>query len=301
MSVAAMVKELREKTGAPMMDCKKALTECNNDLEQAVDWLRKKSAAIAGKKAERVSAEGLVGVGVKEGDQDTGVLVELNSETDFVAKNERFVDVLDGLVTAAYGTNGDVEKLKEKQFPGSDKTTSDAVVEAIGVIGENLQVRRVAEISDQIVVPYIHNKANDNAGKIGVLVSGKTSGDKAAAAEFFKKVAMHVAAFRPKALNVADLDQTLVERERNVLTEQARESGKPEAVIEKMIEGRIRKFYSEVVLLEQLYVMDNKTPIKDALKEAEKEVGGSLTITGYECFVLGEGVDAGEDEAKDAA
>lgn len=297
MSVAAMVKELRDKTGAPMMDCKKALSECNNDLEQAVDWLRKKSAALAGKKADRVSAEGLVGAGVKD---QCGVLVELNSETDFVAKNDRFVALLDSLVQAAFSAGGDVETLKASKLPGSDKTAGDAVTETIGVIGENLQLRRVAELKGQIVVAYIHNKANDNAGKIGVLVAGETSGNKDVAADYLRKVAMHVAAFQPKALKVEDLDQALVERERNVLTEQARESGKPDAVIEKMIDGRIRKFYSEVVLLEQLFVMDNKTPVKDVLADAKKEIGGELKVTGYACFVLGEGVECAEGEAKAA-
>ncbi|MET0155709.1 MAG: translation elongation factor Ts [Rickettsiales bacterium] len=300
MSVAALVKELRDKTGAPMMDCKKALAECNDNLEQAVDWLRKKSAALAGKKADRVSAEGMVGVGVKtHGAQQVGVLVELNSETDFAAKNDRFVALLDGLVEAGFSAGGDLEKLKSVKLP-SGKTAADAVTESVGVIGENLQVRRCAELCGQVVVPYVHNKVSESAGKIGVLVAGTTTGNKDAAAEFLKKVAMHVAAFRPQSLKTEELDQSLVERERNVLTEQARESGKPEAVIEKMIEGRIRKFYSEVVLLEQLFVMDNKTPVKDALKEAQKEIGGELTVTGYACFVLGEGVDREASEAQAA-
>jgi elongation factor Ts len=291
MSIAGLVKKLRDETGAPMNWCKQALVECDHVIEDAKDWIRKKGGDAAGKKSGRVSAEGLVGVGVRRGvTGQEGVLVELNSETDFAAKNERFVALLSAIVDAAYGANGDVEALKEAKLP-SGKTVQETITENVAVIGENLQLRRAADLKGDIVVSYIHNRVTEGAGKLGVLVAANTTGDRDKAADMARKVAMHVAAFRPKALDVAGLDPALVERERNVLTEQARESGKPDAVIEKMIEGRIRKFYSETVLLEQLFVMDNKTPVKQVLQEAKKEIGGDVVITGYVYFILGEGVE----------
>jgi elongation factor Ts len=285
---AAAIKDLREKTQAGMMDCKKALTECNGNMDEAIDWLRKKGLSAAAKKSGRVAAEGLVAVA---SDEKKGVVIELNSETDFAAKNDKFKNLASGIVKVAFEKTADVEKLKQTPYAGSANTVEQEVAELVGVVGENMQLRRAAEVSGDVVVSYIHNAAAPGLGKIGVLVAFKTAGDKAKVAAFGKQIAMHIAAARPESLNVADLDQALVERERNILIEQARASGKPEDVIQKMIEGRIRKFYAEVVLVEQAFVMDGKTPVKDALKAAEKDIGGATEIVSYVRFELGEGIE----------
>jgi elongation factor Ts len=290
---AAAIKELREKTGAGMMDCKKALVENSGDFETAVDWLRTKGLAAAAKKSGRVASEGLVAIAIGD---NKAVAIELNSETDFVAKNEKFQNLALNIAKVALSAGGDVEKLKASNYPDKSHDIAAEIADLIGVIGENMQLRRATEITGDLIVPYIHNAAGENIGKVAVLVAMKTEGNKEKAAEFGKQVAMHIAAIKPESLSVADLDEELVARERNVLTEQARDSGKPEAVIEKMIDGRIRKFYSEVVLLEQAFVMDGKTPVKDALKEAEKEIGGATSITGYVRFTLGEGVEKKEED-----
>ncbi|MCE3233420.1 MAG: tsf [Rickettsiaceae bacterium] len=285
---AAAIKDLREKTQAGMMDCKKALTECNGNMEEAIDWLRKKGLSAAAKKSGRVAAEGLVAVA---SDASRGVVIELNSETDFAAKNDKFKNLAAGIVKVAFEKTADIEKLKQTPYSGSANTVEQEVAELVGVVGENMQLRRAAEVSGDVVVSYIHNAAAPNMGKIGVLVAFKTAGDKAKAADFGKKVAMHIAAARPIALNTSDVDPALVERERNIFTEQARASGKPEDVIAKMIEGRVRKYYAEVVLVEQAFVLDGKTPVKDALKAAEKEIGGATEIVSYVRFELGEGIE----------
>jgi len=291
---AAVIKDLREKTGAGMMDCKKALTENAGDFEASVDWLRKKGLAAAAKKSGRVAAEGLVAIAVSD---KKAAVIELNSETDFVAKNEKFQILASNIAKVALesGAN-DVEKLKTAEYPGTGRDVASEIADLVGVIGENMQLRRSAEISGDVIVPYIHNAAGDNIGKVAVLVAMTTAGNKEKAAEFGRQVAMHIAAIKPESLDVSDLDRSLVTREKNILTDQARASGKPDAVIEKMIEGRIRKFYSEVVLLEQPFVMDGKTPVKDALKEAEKQIGGATKITGYVRFTLGEGVEKKEED-----
>jgi len=293
---AADIKELREKTQAGMMDCKKALTECEGNMEAAVDWLRKKGLSAAAKKSGRVAAEGLVAVAEGEG---KSVIVELNSETDFVAKNEKFQKLASDIANVALESGADVEELKKAAFPGTGRTVEEEVAELVGVIGENMQLRRAAELKGDVIVSYIHNSVADNIGKIAVLVSLKTQGDTEKAKAFGKQVAMHVAAIKPEALNVADLDESLVNREKEVLSDQARASGKPEEVIAKMIEGRIRKFYAEVVLLEQPFVMDGKTPVKQALKDAENEIGGATEITGYVRIALGEGVEKKEENFAD--
>lgn len=290
---AAAIKELREKTGAGMMDCKKALTESNGNQEEAVDWLRKKGLSAAAKKSGRIAAEGLVAIAENNG---KGVIIELNSETDFVAKNEKFQTLALNIAKVALETSTDVEKLKEAKYPKTGNSVGDEIAEHVGSIGENLQLRRATEISGDVIVSYLHNATADNLGKIAVLVALKTEGDVAKAKEFGKQVAMHVAAIKPEALTVEDLDPALVERERNVLTEQARASGKPEDVIAKMIDGRIRKFYSEVVLLEQPFVIDGKTPVKQALQDAAKEIGGATQITGYVRLTLGEGVEKKDED-----
>lgn len=305
MSIASQVKELREITGAGMMDCKKALGECNGDINEAATWLRKKSIASADKKSGRISAEGLIGLTVSDGKV---VLCELNSETDFVAKNEQFLVLLNNIsATVAASSNpavaqGDIDALKQETIVGGSRTIADELTHNIATIGENLNLRRVSVSEGQIVVPYLHNAVSDTAGKIGVTVILETEGDKDAAVRFGKSVAMHVAAFKPQSLNISDLDQKAVQKERDILTEQARASGKPDAVIEKMIEGRIRKFYGEVVLLEQPFVMDNKQTVQEALDIASKEAGASIRVTGYTCFMLGEGIEKKEENfAEEAA
>ncbi len=290
----ADIKQLREKTGAGMMDCKKALSENDGDMEQAIDWLRTKGLSAAAKKSGRVAAEGLIALAAND---TQGALIELNSETDFVAKNDKFQLLAKNIAGAALEQQAaDVEALKEVTYPGGDKSIADEVVEHVGVIGENLQLRRSAFIEGDIVVPYIHNSVADGLGKIGVLVALSTSGDADKARDLGKQIAMHVAAARPESLDVDGLDQELVNREKEVLTEQARESGKPDNVIEKMIEGRIRKFYAEVVLLEQAFVIDGKTPVKQILADAAKEIGGDVTISGYARLQLGEGVEKKEED-----
>ncbi len=290
---SADIKSLRELTGAGMMDCKKALEESKGDKEAAVDWLRKKGLSAAAKKSGRVASEGLVAVSVAEG---KGAVIELNSETDFVAKNDKFQALVNTIVKVALDSDAgsDVEQLKAAKL-ANGRTVADEVVENVAVIGENIQLRRSAKVSGDVVVSYIHNSVVANAGKIGVLIAFESKGNKEAIQALGKKIAMHIAASRPESLNVESLDQSLVAREKDVLTEQARISGKPEDVIAKMIEGRIRKFYAEVVLLEQAFIMDGKTPVKQVISEAEKEIGSPIVIKSYVRFQLGEGIEKKEE------
>lgn len=278
---AAMVKELREKSGAGMMDAKKALTENDGDMEAAIDWLRTKGLAKAAKKSGRTAAEGLVAVKVDGG---TGVAVEVNSETDFVAKNSEFQGMVAGIAEAALGAD-DTESLKAAPMNG--KTVAEVVTDKVATIGENMSVRRMAKISGDSVAAYVHNAATDGMGKIGVLVALKGADN-----GIGKQIAMHVAATNPASLSENDLDQSLVEREKQVLTEQARESGKPEQVIEKMIVGRMKKFFEEVTLVNQKFVMNPDVTVGDAAKEAGVE------ILGYVRLEVGEGI---EKEAEDFA
>ena len=252
---AAMVKELREKTGAGMMDCKTALNENNGDMEAAVDWLRAKGIAKADKKAGRTAAEGLIGVAT---DGSSAVLVEVNSETDFVARNDAFQDLVRGIAAAALGTDGTLEAASSATYEATGKSVADQVKDAVGTIGENMSLRRVAKLAaaNGAVATYMHNQVADGLGKLGVLVAIETAGDKDKAAAFARQVAMHVAATNPLALSEAEVDADVAAREKAIFIEQARESGKPEAIIEKMVEGRMRKFYEEVVLLKQGFVMN---------------------------------------------
>jgi elongation factor Ts len=295
---AGMVKELREKSGAGMMDCKTALTETGGDMDAAVDWLRTKGLAKAAKKAGRVAAEGLVGV-VAEG--NSGALVEVNSETDFVARNENFQKMVTAIAETAKEAGGDIDKLLSATYPGSSKSVQDYVTEAIGTIGENMTVRRTAAISvdNGVVVPYVHNQVVPGLGKIGVLVALESTGDKDKLAELGKQIAMHVAATSPLALSPDDLDADIVERERAVLIAEAKESGKPDNIIEKMIEGRIRKFYQEVVLLAQTFVIDGENTVEQAVKKAEGDIGAPVTVVGFVRYTLGEGIE--KEEADFAA
>lgn len=287
---AALVKELREKTGAGMMDCKKALSESGGDLEAAVDWLRKKGLAAAAKKAGRVAAEGLVGAAV-EGTR--GALVEVNSETDFVSRNDKFQGLVSTLAGLALKADGNIEALGASPYPGTGRTAVEEVTHLVATIGENISLRRstALSVSDGVVAAYIHSPVAPGLGKIGVLVALESTGDKAKLEAFGKQVAMHVAAARPDALHIADVDASNLERERGVLVEQARASGKPEAIIEKMVEGRIRKYYEEVVLHEQVWVLDGETKVRAAIEAAAKDAGAPVTVTGFVRFVLGEGIE----------
>ncbi|MDQ0320166.1 elongation factor Ts [Pararhizobium capsulatum DSM 1112] len=292
---AAMVKELREKTGAGMMDCKKALAETNGDMEAAIDWLRAKGIAKADKKSGRAAAEGLIGIasaGTK------AVVVELNSETDFVARNDAFQDLVRGIAAVAVGTDGSVEAIAAATYPATGKSVSETITDAIATIGENMTLRRSALLSveDGVVATYIHNSVADGLGKLGVLVALKSTGDKESLNAIGRQVAMHIAATNPLAIRSSEVDAVVAERERNIFIEQARESGKPEAIIEKMVEGRMRKFFEEVALLSQAFVMNPDLTVEAAIKEAEKAVGAPIEVTGMARLLLGEGVEKEESD-----
>ena len=292
---AAQVKELRELSGAGMMDCKAALAETNGDMEAAVDWLRKKGIAKADKKAGRTAAEGLIGIA---SNGNKAVLVEVNSETDFVARNDAFQDIVRNVAQAALSTDGTLEKISESAYPNSGKSVKETIKDAIGKIGENMTFRRSAQLSvdNGVVATYIHNGIGDGLGKIGVLVAVETTGDKEAAAAFGRQVAMHVAAANPLALTPEEVDPAAVEREKAIYAEQAQQSGKPANIVEKMVEGRMRKFYEEVVLLSQAFVMNPDQTVSEALKEAEKTIGAPAKITGFIRFGLGEGIEKEETD-----
>jgi len=292
---AALVKELREKTGAGMMDCKKALSECNGDIEASVDWLRTKGLAAAAKKAGRVAAEGLVGLAV-EG--TNGALVEINAETDFVARNETFQEFVKTAAKLALSVDGDVDGLKATAYPGEDRTVEEQLTHLISTIGENMSIRRVANISvgKGVLAPYIHNALAEGIGKIGVIVGLESEADAAQVGALGKQLAMHVAAAKPQAVSRDDLDLEAAERERAVLTEQAKESGRPADIIEKMVDGRMRKFFEEVCLVDQTFVIDGETKVADAVAAAGKEAGGDITIKSFEMFVLGDGIEKEEED-----
>ncbi len=292
---ASDVKALREKTGAGMMDAKKALEEANGDIEAAVDALRAKGLATAQKKSSRTAAEGLVGVAV-EGTK--GVAVEVNSETDFVAKNDKFQDFVRNTTEAALGLGSDdVEALKAAAYPGGG-TVADKLTDNVATIGENQQVRRMKSVSvtNGIVVPYMHNAQAPNLGKIGVLVALESEAGADVLEPLGKQLAMHIAAAFPQALTAEDLDADVIERERKIAAEKAAESGKPENVQEKMVEGAVKKYAKENALLSQVFVMDNKTPIADVVAAAGKEAGTSITLVDYVRFQLGEGIEKEESD-----
>ena len=276
---ASMVKELRESTGAGMMDAKKALTETSGDFEAAVDWLRTKGLAKAAKKSGRVAAEGLVAVSV---DGPNGVAIEVNSETDFVAKNSEFQEMVRGFAGVAL-TVESVDALADADYQG--KKISEVLTDKIATIGENLSLRRISKITGNQVVSYIHNAAADGMGAIAVLVALKGNNQ-----EFGRQVAMHIAAANPQALNKDELEPSIIEREQSVLTEQARESGKPEQVIEKMIDGRMKKFLSEVTLLGQDFVIDQDLTVEDAAKNSGVEIVGFIRMA------VGEGIEKKEED-----
>lgn len=292
---AGLVKQLRDKTGAGMMDCKKALTETEGAMEDAVIWLRKKGLAAAAKKVGRVAAEGLVAMHV---DGTTGALVEVNAETDFVARNESFQGFAAEAASIALKTGGDVETLKAAEYPGKGHSVEDELTAMVARIGENMVLRRSATLSvgSGLVCGYMHNQAAPDLGKIGVLVGLESSLPAESLAEIGKQLAMHVAAAAPQALRVEDVDATVLDNERAILADQARASGKPEEIIDKMVEGRLRKFYEDTVLMEQVFVIDGKTRIFDVLKQAAETAGAAVSVAGFVRFELGEGIEREESD-----
>lgn len=287
---ATMVRDLREKTGAGMMDCKKALTETNGDMEAAVDWLRTKGLAAAAKKSSRTAAEGLVSVYT---DGTKGAIVEVNSETDFVARNDKFQNFVSEVAGIAMGQGGDIDAIKGATYPTSGKSVEGELTDLIATIGENMVLRRSAalEVANGIVANYMHNAVTDKTGRIGVLVALESTGDKAELAQLGKQIAMHVAATNPQSTTVDDLAPEIVEKEKTFLIEQAKESGKPAEFIDKMIEGRIRKFYEQVVLNEQEFIMNPELKVKDAVAELAKKLGTDVKLKGFVRFGLGEGIE----------
>jgi elongation factor Ts len=286
---AALVKDLREKTGAGMMDCKKALTEVAGDVEAAIDWLRKKGLAAAAKKSGRIASEGLIGVA---SEANKAAMVEVNAETDFVARNPTFQNFVEEVAKIALAVGDDVEKIKAAPFPGTGRTVADELTHLVATIGENMTIRRakVLTVPDGVVASYIHQSLKPGLGKIGVIVAVASPSFNEALHTLARQVGMHVAATRPDALDASGVSPEALEREKNVLTEQAKASGRPDNVIAKMVEGRIQKFYEEVALLEQVWVHDGKSRVKDVMKNA------SVTITGFERFALGEGIEKPKED-----
>ena len=294
---AALVKDLRAATGAGMMDCKKALSETDGDLDAAIDWLRKKGLSAAAKKASRVASEGLVGV-LSEG--TVGTLVEVNSETDFVSRNDtfqQFVTTLTGLAREAES----IEAMAEMAYPETGRTVAEELTHNIATIGENMSLRRMVKlsVSEGVVVSYVHNAAADGLGRIGVLVALESAAAADVLTGLGKQLAMHVAAAAPASLSADDLDPEMVARERQILVDQAIQSGKPADIAEKMVEGRMKKFMKEVVMLEQTFVVDGETEVKKVIENAAKNAGADITMTGFARFNLGEGIE--KEEADFAA
>ena len=300
---AALVKELREKSGAGMMDCKKALVETNGDMDAAVDWLRTKGLSKAAKKADRVAAEGLVAVATRaDGAGETAAVVEFNAETDFVARNELFQNAARRFATAALDVDG-VDALNAATVDG--KTVQEEVTNLVATIGENMQVRRAARfsVSEGVVATYVHNATAPGLGRIGVLVALESAGDKDKLRELGRKIAMHVAATAPLSLNTDDLDPAAIEKERQVLTEKAKEDGRPENMIAKIVDGQIAKFQKEVVLTKQPFVMNPDQTIEQLVADTGKELGSPITLKGFVRLALGEGVEKteGPDFASEVA
>lgn len=289
---AQAVKELREVSGAGMMDCKKALVETNGNLEEAIDWLRKKGMATAEKKAGRTAAEGLVAIAVAD-DAKSAAVIELNSETDFVAKNEEFQNAAKLVAGHALATDGNLESVCERHCDVAGKKVKEAITDLVAKIGENIGIRRTTKLesANGVVATYIHNAAAPNLGKIGVLVALEGA-DAAKLQEVGKQVAMHIAAAKPTALTRDEVSAEQLEREKDIFTEQARAEGKPENIIEKMVEGRINKFYGEVVLPEQIFVIDGKAKVQDFLKAQ----GADIKITGFKLYVVGEGIEKKQED-----
>jgi len=285
---AALVKDLREQTGAGMMDCKSALTETKGDVEAAIDWLRKKGLSKAAKKADRVAAEGLIGISIAPG---KGAIVEVNAETDFVARNDHFQGLVKLIADAALTNGGDAEAVKAAKV--GSMTVQEAIASAIATIGENMSLRRAASLSvgKGVVGTYMHNSISEGLGKIGVLVALESTGNVEELAALGRLVAMHIAAANPLALDSASLGADVIAREKGVLADKAKASGKPDNVIEKIVESGLKSYFKEVCLLDQPYVHDDKKNVAQAMKEAEGKVGGPIKITGFVRYKLGEGIE----------
>jgi elongation factor Ts len=290
---AAMVKELRETSGAGMMDCKAALVENKGDMQAAIDWLRKKGLSKAAKKAGRVAAEGLIGVSVKG---TKGIMVEVNSETDFVARNDLFQGLVKMISDVAMSAGADVEKIKQAKV--GSITVGDSINDTIAKIGENMTLRRAAELSvgKGVVAYYVHNSVSDGLGKIGVLVALESPGKTDELMTFGRQIAMHVASANPIAVDAAGVDPTVIKREKDILADKFRQQGKPENMIEKIVESGLKTFYKEQTLLDQPFIFDDKKSVAQALKEAEGKVGGPLKVAGFVRFALGEGVERREGD-----
>ncbi len=294
---ATMVKDLREKTGAGMMDCKAALAATDGEMEAAIDWLRKKGLSQAAKKSSRIAAEGLVGVSTQG---NVGAAIEINAETDFVARNVLFQDFVETAAKIALEVKGDIEALKGKPHPGESRTVSEQLTHLIATIGENMAIRRAAVIAvDQgVVSSYVHTAARPGLGRIGVLVALESAGDAEKVGALGKQIAMHVAAANPQFATIAEVDPAVLAREQAIYREKAAASGKPAEIIEKMVIGSTRKYYEEAVLLEQPYIMDDKSKVSQAIEKAAKEIGAPVKLAGFIRFGLGEGI---QKEEKDFA
>ncbi|HEV7719587.1 MAG TPA: translation elongation factor Ts [Arsenicitalea sp.] len=292
---AQQVKELRDATGVGMMDCKKALAETDGDMEAAVDWLRTRGLAKAAKKAGRVAAEGLVGV-VVQGNR--AAIVEVNSETDFVARNEQFQTIVGNIAKLALDAEGDVAVLAEMPYPNSGRSVTGELTDAIAKIGENMNLRRSAlvAVSDGVIGNYVHNSVKPGLGKLGIVVGLESTGKKDVLEALGKQLAMHIANTNPLSISPDDIDAEVVARERAIFTEQAKESGKPADIVAKMVEGRVRKFYEEVTLLAQTFVIDGETKVSDVIKKAEKEAGAPIKLTKFVRYALGEGIEKVETD-----
>jgi elongation factor Ts len=286
---ASMVKELRQKSGAGMMDCKKALQETDGVMEKAVDWLRKNGLSAVAKKSGRVAAEGLIGITVKE---NFGAIIEINSETDFVARNELFQNFVSTCSELALN-NSDIDVLKLMPYPNSDRTVEEELTNNIATIGENMNIRRIEtlKISNGVIISYVHNSIKEGLGKLGVLVSIKTDIRSDKILTLGKQIAMHIAATSPQSLNIEDLDNEMVQREKQVLIDQALASGKPKDIAEKMVIGRMQKFYQDVVLNEQIFVIDGETKIKDVIIKLGKELNSNIELISFRRLTLGEGIE----------
>lgn len=292
---AALVKELREKSGAGMMDCKKALSENDGDIEAAVDWLRTKGLSAAAKKAGRVAAEGLVGVAI---DGNNGAVAEVNAETDFVSRNDTFQEIVSNVTKLSIAADGDIDKLNAADYPSTGRTVAEEMTHAVATIGENMNIRRAQtlSVSNGVLANYVHNALVPGLGKIAVLVALESTGGTDGLEGVGKQIAMHIAAARPQSVSTDDLDPEAIERERQVLIDQAKESGRPDNIIEKMVEGRLRKFYEEVCLLEQTFVIDGESKVSKVLEEAGKAAGGDIKVSGFALYVLGEGIEKKEED-----
>ena len=292
---ASMVKELREKSGAGMMDCKKALIETDGRLEDAVDWLRKQGLSAVAKKSNRVAAEGLIGITIKD---NSGAMIEINSETDFVARNELFQNFVKTCSELVLSSKNDIDALQNLPFPNANRSVNEELINNIATIGENMNIRRAEylEISNGVLVSYVHNSVAEGLGRLGVLVALETGVQNNDIKEIGKQIAMHIAATSPKSLNIEDLDPEVVERERQILIDQAMSSGKPKEIAEKMVQGRMHKFFQEVVLNEQVSVIDGETKIKDLIKRTSLEFKSEIKIKGFKVLKLGEGIQIEESD-----